>query len=215
MHPAVRLLCLLAVAAALPTVSLPALALLCAVSLLVYVRVAASALPRLRGGLFRLRWLLLAIFVLYGGCTPGEPLLQTLPGFSREGLTEGARRALVLVDLLILVYLLLALTAIAELVAALQLLLSPLRAVGVDPARVALRLGLALEGVGEMQGRLKGYARGDGSAWERAARLIEDIEARAASAAPAPVQLASPAPPRWWEWLLPAVLLLVLQRWTP
>lgn len=214
MHPAVRVLCLVALASALPAMSLAALAVLCALSVLIYLRLAPAAVLRLRMGVTRLRWLLLAIFVLYAGFTPGEPLLAALPGLSREGLAEGLRRALVLLDLLVLVYLLLALTAVAELVDAIRMLLAPLRVVGVDPQRVGLRVALALDGVGEMQARLKGYARTGGGAWDRAARLIEDIEHRADGETAAVVS-PSAALPRWWEWLVPLAILLGLQLWTP
>ena len=214
MHPAVRVLCLVALASALPAMSLVALAVLCILSIAVYQRVAPAALLRLRMGVMRLRWLLLAIFVLYAGFTPGEPLLAALPGLSREGLAEGSRRALVLLDLLVLVYLLLALTPVAELVDGIRLLLVPLRLVGVDPQRVGLRVALALDGVGEMQARLKGYARAGGGAWDRAARLIEDIEHRAEHETAA-VAVPSASSPRWWEWLAPLVMLLTLHLWTP
>lgn len=214
MHPAVRVLCLVALASALPAMSLVALAILCLLGVLVYLRLAPAAMMRLRMGVIRLRWLLLAIFVLYAGFTPGEPLAAALPGLSREGLAEGLRRALVLLDLLVLVYLLLALTPVAELVDAIRLLLAPLRLIGVDPQRVGLRLALALDGVGEMQARLKGYARAGGGAWDRAARLIEDIEHRAEGDTAAVVS-PSTALPRWWEWLVPLVILLGLHLWTP
>jgi len=204
---------LLALASALPSMSLPALALLCALGLLAFLRLAPGAVVRLRTGLWRLRWLLLAIFVLYVGFTPGDPLWSALPGLSREGLAEGLRRALVLVDLLLAVYLLLALTAVPELVASIRMLLAPLRPLGVDPQRVALRLALALDGIGEMEARLRGYARAPGG-WARAAGLIEEIEREAAEPGEAVVVPALSAP-RWWEWLLPLVLLVVLHRWAP
>lgn len=208
-----RVLALLALASALPSMSLAALALLSALSLLAHLRLAPAGAARLRAGLWRLRWLLLAIFVLYVGFTPGEPLWSALPGLSREGLAEGLRRALVLIDLLLAVYLLLALTAVAELVAAIRMLLAPLRPLGVDPQRIGLRLALALDGIGEMEGRLRGYARAPGG-WARAARLIEEIERKAGEPGEA-VVVPALAAPRWWEWLLPLVLLVVLHRWTP
>lgn len=214
MHPAVRVLVLLSVASSLPAMSLPALAILGLGALLVYLRQGQAALVQLRGGLLRLRWLVLAIVVLYAGFTPGEPLVASLPGLSREGLSEGLRRTLVLVDLLVMVYLLLAVTPIAALVGAIELLLAPLHPLRIDPQRVALRIGLALEAVGEMHGRLRGAVSASGG-WERAARLIVDIERRAAldevPIAPPP----SLPRPRWWEWLLPVALLLALHTWTP
>ncbi len=215
MHPAVRLLCLMALSSALPAMSLHALAALCAAGILAYWRLVQSAMSRLASGVWRLRWLLLAIFVLYVGFTPGEPLLPALPGLSREGFAEGIRRALVLIDLLVCVYLLLAVTPVADLIGAIALLLAPLRILGVDPRRIGLRVALALEGVGEMQTRLKRAGRIEDGAWAaRAARLIADIE----SGAEGPTAAVSMPPmrrPRWWEWLLPLALLGGLHTWTP
>lgn len=213
MHPAVRILVLLAVASALPAMSLPALGLLGSMLLLVYLPHGAEARARLRSGLLRLRWLILAIVVLYGGFTPGEPLFADAPGLSREGLSEGLRRTLVLVDLLVMVYLLLAATATGQLVAALQRLLWPLRSLGVDPRRTGLRIALALDGVGEMHAHLKGAIQTAGG-WDRAAALIEDIERRAHEPAAA-VVLAEDRAPRPWEWLLPVALAVILHLWTP
>lgn len=214
MHPAVRLLTVLALASAFPAMSLAALALFGLAGLLLYRRVAAGALVRLRAGLWRLRWLLLAILVLYGGFTPGDPLLPILPGLSREGLAEGARRLLVLIDLMLVVYLMLALTPVAQLVAGIRLLAVPLRVFGVEPQRVGLRFALTLDAVGEMQARLKGHAGARGNVWDRAAGLIEDIEQRAGAAGNT-VILAEAEMPRWWEWVLPLLLLAGLQLWTP
>ncbi|MEQ1438194.1 hypothetical protein AAG565_02420 [Fontimonas sp. SYSU GA230001] len=219
MHPAVRVLVLLVLASALPAMSAAALALLGALSALLYFRFAPDALDRLRTGLLRLRWLLLAIFVLYVGCTQGEPLFAALPGLSREGLAEGTRRALVLIDLLTMVYLLLALTPVHRLASAICLLLGPLRWAGVDPARVGLRLALALDAVGEMHARFKAVVHHDqgarASPWQRAAALVEQIETQAGAAAvTVPATDDNPAP-HWWEWPIPVLLAVALHTWTP
>ncbi|WP_370308353.1 hypothetical protein [Sinimarinibacterium flocculans] len=203
LHPAVRILLLLVTASTLPAMSLTTLAVIGGLGLTTHWRLSASALDRLRGGLWRLRWLLLAIFVLYGGFTPGEPLLPALPGLSREGLAEGLRRMLVLVDLLVLVYLLLAVTPTTQLVVGVRVLLAPLRILGVEPERVGLRIALALEAVSGLQQRLRGDA--GVPLWTRAAALIEAVERDAATAA-APVDLSDAGLPRWWEWLLPPLL---------
>jgi energy-coupling factor transporter transmembrane protein EcfT len=211
LHPAVRILLLLLVALALPLLDLAVLLVLGVLAVTAFLLLARSALARLRAGLWRLRWLLLAIFVLYGGFTPGEPLLPALPGLSREGLLEGLRRALVLTDLLVLVYLLLSLTSVPQLVVGLRLLLTPLQLLGVDTQRIGLRIALAFDGVASLQARLQQPPAAAGGLWARAAALIEDIEMQAGRETTAVVLPPVPQP-RWWEWLLPpAVLALVLQ----
>ncbi len=213
LHPAIRLLLLLAIATALPMMSLPALTVQAVLFLALYRWHATDAIPRLLQGLQRLRWLLLAIFVLYGAFTPGTPLLAALPGLSSEGLSEGARRALVIVNLLILVYLLLAVTPIAELVLAIQMLLRPLRPFGVDAQRIGLRLALALDTVQRLRVQIGASAKG-ANLLDRAAAVIVGIETSAAEPAAA-LELPEAPAPRWWQWLLPLTVLVVLHGWTP
>lgn len=217
MHPAARVLIVLVLASALPSMSLGALALLGAVAVAFHFRFAPDSLDRLRAGLSRLRWLMLAILVLYVGFTPGDPLFPSLPGISREGVAEGLRRSLVLIDLLLLVYLLLALTPMTELAGAVCLLLTPLRPLGVDPRRVGLRIALALESVADVDARLRAAVRGPGgpsSGWERAAALIDRIEMEADQPG-LPMLLHEKGRPRAWEWLVPLALAVILHRWTP
>lgn len=210
LHPAARILLLLAAASALPAMSLPALAVTGLATLGLHLRLTLGTIGRLRQGLWRLRWLLLAIFALYGGFTPGEAVHPSLPGLSREGLVEGVRRTLVLIDLLLLVYLMLALTPGPQLVVGLRVLLAPLRRLGADPDRVGLRVALALDAVSRLQRRLRvPPVAGGTSLWTRAAAVIEDIEREANTAGPA-VDLDETGRPRWWEWLLPLVLFATL-----
>lgn len=204
------MLLLLVLASALPAMAIASLALIGLSGLAIHIRLAIDALKRLRAGLWRLRWLLLAIFVLYGGFTPGEALLPAFPGLSREGLLEGLRRALVLIDLLIMVYLLLAVTPTPQLVMAVRVLLRPLRIAGVDPDRIGLRIALALDQVSGLQQRLRTPVEPAGNVWQRAARVIGEIEDQAGSAAVKAVELPSMRRPGWWEWLLPLLLFVAL-----
>ncbi len=213
LNPAIRLLLLLALATALPMMSLPALTVLAVLFLGLYRWHAAGALRHLAQGLVRLRWLLIAIFVLYGAFTPGTPLLPQLPGLSSEGLSEGARRALVIINLLTLVYLLLAVTPVGDLVPAIELLLRPLRPFGVDNRRIGLRLALALDTVLQLRAQISRDG-GGASLLDRAAAVIVDIETTAAAPA-TPMSLPPSALPRWWEWALPLTVLVVLHGWTP
>lgn len=217
MHPAVRVLIVLVLASALPSMSLGALVLLGVLAAAFYFRFALDSLGRLRAGLLRLRWLILAILVLYVGFTPGDPLFPSLPGITREGVAEGLRRSLVLIDLLVIVYLLLAITPMAELAGAVCFLLTPLRPLGVDPRRVGLRIALALENVADVDARLRASVRGPGGSsngWERAAALIDRIEMEADKPG-TPVLLHEKGRPRRWEWLVPLALAVILHRWMP
>ncbi len=212
-HPLIRILSLLVLAAALPVLALPVL-----VALLLLLLALLSRLPggwqRWMQGLWRLKWLFLALFVLYVGYTPGEPLWPALPGLSAEGLHEGSRRALVLGVLLAAVQGLMAVTPTPQLVEAMRQLLRPLRVIGIDGNRFALRLALVLSAVGDLQKRLAVVRANTANLLDAAGAAVADIERASSSPAP-PLASAGLAAPRLVEFLLPlafAALLWVMSR---
>ena len=101
----------------------------------------------------RVRWLLLAILILYGWFTPGTALIPAWAPYSPslEGLQQGLLRAAVLLAIVAAVYLLITTTPRGDLVAGLLWCGRPLRRLGVDDQRFAVRLVLALEAVPEVQ----------------------------------------------------------------
>ncbi|HUP92476.1 MAG TPA: hypothetical protein VM074_09540 [Solimonas sp.] len=210
MHPAIRILLLLLVAAKLPALALPDLAAAAAGLGLAFAGFARPAWRALARSIWRLRWLLLAVFALCAAFTPGEPVWSSLPGFSREGSSEGARRVLVLVVLVMAVQLLLVLTPLPKLTQGVQWLAGGLRVLGVDPARFAVRLAGALDSVGRAEALLQA-ARGHAAASlaDAAAQAINALE-DAARAQPGPGPLRASAAPGWHEWLWPLALALVL-----
>jgi len=221
-HPRVRLVCFLVLAAALAAGGPAQLALGLAAALLPWLTPGARALRRRgRRALWRLRWLLLSVAVLYLGMTPGDPLWTDAPAWlpSREGLALGLERAAVLA--------LLALAAVwvleggrEGLVGALGWLTRPLARLGLPAERLALRLVLTLEEVEggglreQAAARLPRHApapsRRGWRAWgERAADCLAEAVRRGETAPLEPVALhAVPPPPR--QWLLPGALAALL-----
>lgn len=209
MHPLIRVLSLAALASGLPLLALPDLLILCLLLWMAHLRLAPHAVLRLRAGIWRLRWLFLAIFVLYWGFTPGTALLPALPGLSLEGVLEGLRRAAVLLSLLMAVYLLLARTSVPELVQVLRSLVTPLRVLGLDRDRFALRMALALEGVTAAQNVLDAQRSHSSGFAASAAATVQSLEL--AAEAPTPALRVSPLPAvPLWQWLLPIALLMLL-----
>ena len=153
----VRILTLLILVAALatgrPAVLLVAGALLIGAGIWAWQQQPGFNARGLMRMLHRVRWLLLAILILYGWFTPGAALLPALAQFSPslEGVQQGLLRALVLVAIVGAVYLLITTTARGDLVAGLLWYGGPLRRLGVDDHRFAVRLVLALEAVPEVQ----------------------------------------------------------------
>lgn len=222
MAPPVRILSLLILAGALASAR-PGV-LLCGGLLL-----ALTAL-RLRGAhgvdaralwvmLRRIRWLLLAILVLYGWFTPGAPLLPALGDWSPavEGLEQGLMRIAALLLIVVAVYLLLATTPRGELVGGLLWFGVPLRRLGLDDRRFAVRLVLALEAVPQVQA-LAGAALNEDAGRPRLQRLalaggrvLQATLARAETDAELPIDVpdTQPVPAAHWLWPVALALLLI------
>lgn len=208
-HPLIRLLLLLVFAGLLPWLELPLLggaALLLLAVCLFRPRVLADSLRALR----RLRWLLLAIAVLYLWFTPGTPLVagagDWLP--TREGVWLALRRCGVLVLMLTAVYLVMQTTPRPALTAALVQLASVVRLLGFRPEPFARRLVAALDAVPGMQalvGEMRSRRKEEGLL-AAAAGVISAVEfaARQESTTPEPPRVGAPP---WWQWLLPLLLL--------
>lgn len=173
MHPASRILTYLLAALVIP--GLPFF-------MLPFVLLAAiAALAMQQRAPFRLvwrtRWLLLILVLGYAYGLPGRACLPVLGDLSPslEGLAHGGGQALRLATLLLwLDVLVLALPA-GALLAGLYRLAEPLSRIGLDSRRVALRLGLTLKAIENLE-------RGRGN-------LARLLDAEAASALPARISI--------------------------
>lgn len=102
--------------------------------------------------ILRLRWLLLAILIVYGWWTPGEILFPRMGELSptRQGLQFGVIRMLALICIVSAVHLLLQVTERGQLLTALMQLTRPVLSRGARE-RFAVRVLLTLEAVGQVQ----------------------------------------------------------------
>ncbi len=168
--------------------------------------------------LSRVRWLLLAILILYGWFTPGELLLPALAQYSPsvEGLQQGLLRAAVVLLIVAAVYLLLTATPRGELLAGLLWYGGPLRRLGIDDRRFAIRLILALEAVAEVQSLARDAIAGVGQDMPRlqrigaAATAVFQATLARADVQPVEIQLPDPRPVPAWQWAVPGLLAAVL-----
>lgn len=216
MHPVIRIAGLVALAVGLATAGVAPLA---AASLLLAMLAGRRNLARtvFLDSLRRLRWLLLSIALLYAFLLPGDPLVPGWQEFapSRQGLVEGLLRGWMLWLMAGAARWLMATTDRQALMGALYWLTRPLEYLGLDAARFCLRLVLTLE-YALLLHRERSDPEPDrsGSYTERAARLararLRRAEAAAEAAEPGPVSIPLSGAPPWWQWCVPALLLIAL-----
>lgn len=166
----------------------------------------------------RLRWLLLAIFVVYGWWTPGEAVLPALGSWSPSGagLYAGLLRGAALAAIVAAVHLLLQLTPRTLLLPAVMQLLRPVCSHAMRE-RLAVRSVLSIEAVTRVQplvsASLEQQRRAAGrlTALGQAARDIYDrVLDRAAQADAGPIEITELSSPPAWQWLIPAILAAAL-----
>ncbi|KPC52751.1 hypothetical protein WG78_12925 [Amantichitinum ursilacus] len=142
MHPANRVLCWLWVACVLQLLR-PTPLVVCAVLLVLLT--SWLEWPRMARMLRRVRILLLAILIVYGYSTPGLYLWSGWGAPTREGLMAGGVQALRLLAVLSALQWLLRGMDRNRLFAGLYILAAPLRALGINRERWALRLALTMD----------------------------------------------------------------------
>lgn len=94
--------------------------------------------------LWRVRWLLLSMFVIFSWGVPGEPLWAGLIAPSQEGVAEALTHSGRLLLVLLLVAIFLETMPLPDLLSATHRLLQPLRRLRLDPDRGVVRLMLVL-----------------------------------------------------------------------
>ena len=139
-HPATRLIAWLALLIAVQCLSGAVLLAAC-----LFAPLAGARVMR-RGGrlVWRTRWLLLSLLLVFAWGVAGEPLWSGSLAPTREGVDEALKHLGRLVLVLVSVAAFLEFMPLAELLAATHALLAPLRRLGVDADRGVVRLMLVL-----------------------------------------------------------------------
>lgn len=170
--------------------------------------------------LARMRWFFLSIAMVYGFFSPGRLLVGVWTwGPTWEGLHEGVMRIGVLVLIVLAVNLLLRSTGRDSLTSAILWCLHPLSWLGLPHERLAVRIALTLDTVGEVQGVYRQGPRDEeGKAirqpvgvrlariGETARRLFVTVAQRAESVPLHAIELPEEASPPPLQWLFPFAL---------
>jgi len=157
MHPSLKILALILLAASVQF--LPTVALL-ATGIILFIIALMLHASLLRGMLYRSRWLLLTLLLIFAFTTPGEYLewwyFSIAPTY--EGISLGMLQAGRLVIMLTGLSILLGTTQRDALMAGIFPLLSPLRRIGLSPERFTARLWLTIHYVEQAPMVKKGTA---------------------------------------------------------
>jgi hypothetical protein len=205
-HCGIRLLALLAFAAALPALAPGALWLAGLLALLWLRRHSMADARFFLNGLWRLRWLFFAIVALHLWRGGGDPIWPALPGLTDTGATEALRRSGILVALLGAVVVLTRRTPPAWLAAGIIWLLTPLRALGVPVARFARRLAMVFAAVDSARGEAAALRRHGEGLETAAARLLLRAE-QGALAGERMAEIPDPGRPRAGDLVFLGVVL--------
>ena len=172
--------------------------------------------------LWRLKWLYLSIFIVYGWFTPGTAVIA-LQGIKSsylptlEGLQTGALRVAVLIAIVSMVAGLLQTLEKDKLVSAIIWLTKPLKIIGVDVRRFALLLVLTLDKVltseTTMHESMKNSRQKQAGLLNIASTVLANallnIETRVGQEV-VEIKLLDTSSPPLWQWLLPVLLATVL-----
>lgn len=218
MHPLIRVVALLVLvtglALARPILLIAGGGLLLLLNLLTGFPAPAVLLQMV----LRLRWLLLAILLVYGWWTPGTSLLPAIGSWSptSAGLVIGVLRILSLVLIVAAVHLLMQVTSRRELLPAIMQLIWPVTTAA-GRERLAVRILLSIEAVIRVQSLVADTLKEHplcnrklstlGSAAQMLYRAVLD---RAAQAGADTIEVTELEHPPLWQWLIPLALCVVI-----
>lgn len=153
-HPVFLILCFVVLSLSLVTANVAQLIFAALLLSALYFASGLQAFITAMATVYRLRWLLLSIFFIYGWLTPGPIIfgLDDVPGLpSMQGLIEGGRRLLILILIVLAAQWLLWAIPKDRLIVALYWLAKPFSYLGICRKRLAVRMALVLEMVPGVQ----------------------------------------------------------------
>lgn len=218
MHPLIRVVALLVFIAGL-ALARPTLLGAGFVLLLLLYRLTGFPAPRiLLRMIVRLRWLLVAILLVYGWSTPGAALLPAISAWSPtvEGMSLGLLRILSLVMIVAAVHLLMQVTNRKQLLPAIMQLINPVTTVTARE-RLAVRILLSIEAVTQVQSLVSETLTRQPLKNHRlstlgvtAQTLYMSVLNKAALAGENVIEIVEPESPPLWQWLVPVALSAVI-----
>jgi len=217
-HPLIRVVALLIFIAGLALARPALMSAGFVLLLLLYLLTGFPASRVLLRMILRLRWLLVAILLVYGWSTPGASLLPAISAWSPtvEGLSLGLLRMLSLVMIVAAVHLLMQVTSRSQLLPAIMQLIKPVTTAATRE-RLAVRILLSIEAVTQVQALVSETLTKQPLRNHRlstlgvtAQTLYTSVLNRAALAGEEVIEVGKPESPPLWQWLVPVALSAVI-----
>ena len=218
MHPLIRVVALLVFITGLAFARPALLGAGFVLLLLLYLLTGFPAPRVLLRMILRLRWLLIAILLVYGWSTPGASLLPAISAWSPtvEGLSLGLLRMLSLLMIVAAVHLLMQVTSRSQLLPAIMQLINPVTTAATRE-RLAVRILLSIEAVTQVQSLvsetltkqpLRNHSLSTLGVTAQA--LYTSVLNKAALAGEEVIEVGKPESPPMWQWLVPVALSAVI-----
>ena len=185
---------------------------------LLYLFLGTSSLKASLLMLKRLRWLFMAILIIYGWWSPGERLWPAAGNWSPTlvGLQFGLLRVLILMTIVAAVQLLILNTRREILLPAIMQLIYPITTRALRE-RFAVRTLLAIEYVPRVQTMAADIHAQQSDTTHRLGRLAnssrqlyQNVLQQAELAGNDSIEISELTAPVWWQWLLPATMIAVI-----
>jgi len=217
MHPTIKIICLFVMSAMLVSADPVRLTFVTSVLLITFLAVGRKYWQDAGKMVWRLKWFWLSIVFLYGWIIPGDDAFNS--GFlpSTEGIQLGMSRIAVLLDIVLAVILILKTTQREALIMATASLIKPLEIIKVNSITFAYRLVLTIEYTSNVDRRIKNSVEtldtGKNllqSGIDILAQQITMLEKSQVTAEPQTLELQLLMPAKWWQWLYPLIVFLVL-----
>jgi len=222
MHPVIRVFSVIVIIAFLASPVWETVLLVIVFSLGLLVFKERALLRSSLKMLWRLKWLYISIFIVYGWFTPGEAVVNLqaintsyLP--TVEGLKMGSLRICVLIAIVSLISGLLQTIEKNKLVSAIMWLSRPLKIIGFNTQRFSLLLVLSLDKVLVAETTMREYLQDSkqqagllNSASRVIAKALVNVENVAEQDRATDINISDISAPPLWQWLLPLILATIL-----
>ena len=224
MHPFIKLLCLLVTIILLVTDSPLRILVVSSLLLLFLIFTGKEYWLAVLVMCKRMKWFWLSLLILYGWFIPGSPIvliegisMQYIP--SIEGVKAGGIRAIALLNIIGAVVLMMKSTVREEFIVSIMWLISPLRFLKIETVQFSARLVLTLETVIKTENKIKKLMQKEQDkigivqrGVDAIVSLLADIEKQAFINSDTTITLPKLPAPAAYQWLIPIILVLGLQR---